>query len=242
MLIKCCQKCRALNNFSSMSAIVAALSSTAVNRLHLTWAHAARSGQLTALTRLTEPRGNFAVARTALTSLADGATCVPFVGMFLTDIVHIHDQLPDRVKLPLSSHRSASLGALSLGTPTSAATSATCMPPPSAPISGAPSSCSNSISSSNCKAASNLGQPLLNFVKRHRWAESVRAITRYQTRTPAVVEDAPLLAFIAEQLAATGERVGSREADNAVWTRSQELQQSEISQADIRRGLEAVGF
>lgn len=223
-----------------MSAIVAALSSSALSRLHLTWAHAARAHHLASLTTLTDPQNNFAQARGALKAVPDGTACVPFVGMFLTDIVHTQDRLRDVVQFPLTAHshsnssphpfkhehRSASLTALG-----SFASSLT-LTPPSA----------SSVSPIQGGKANHLGPPLINFVKCHQWAESVRAITRYQAYAPPVVEDTPLFAFITDQLAVPSERTSSRDAGDAVWMRSQELQRSEVEQADIRRGLEAVGF
>ncbi|KAL0576874.1 hypothetical protein V5O48_005109 [Marasmius crinis-equi] len=91
--IKVAEKCRALNNFASMSAIINALSSTVIVRLHLTWAHVGRKHQLEALLKHNEPTGGFAGYRN-LQLNADGS-CVPFVGMYLSDIVHIKDQYAD---------------------------------------------------------------------------------------------------------------------------------------------------
>lgn len=93
VLTRLSQKCRQLNNFSSMSAIVAALSSSVLSRLHLTWALVTRGNYLQALTRLTESTGNFQAQRALYQSLE--GSCVPFVGMYLTDIVHVNDQLKD---------------------------------------------------------------------------------------------------------------------------------------------------
>jgi son of sevenless-like protein len=93
--IKVAEKCRACNNFSSMSAIVAGLASTVISRLHLTWAHVSRVNHLDALTKLAEPANNFSAWRSLLAAV-DGP-CVPFIGMYLTDIVHINDQLPNTI-------------------------------------------------------------------------------------------------------------------------------------------------
>ncbi|KAJ8084746.1 hypothetical protein PM082_003523 [Marasmius tenuissimus] len=91
--IKVAEKCRALNNIASMSAIINALSSTVVMRLHLTWAHVGRKHTLESLLKYNEPTGGFAGYRN-LQQTADGS-CVPFVGMYLTDILHIKDQYAD---------------------------------------------------------------------------------------------------------------------------------------------------
>jgi len=87
-----------------MSAIVAGLSGADVGRLRLTWQHVARSYHLDQLSKLTEPTSNFINYRTLHSSL-DGP-CVPFISMFLTDLVHVNDQYPNLVDVdgePLSS-------------------------------------------------------------------------------------------------------------------------------------------
>ena len=84
-----------------MSAIVAALSSSVLSRLHLTWALVTRGNYLQTLTRLTEPTGNFQTQRSLYQSLE--GPCVPFVGMYLTDIVHVNDQLKDIISFSSSN-------------------------------------------------------------------------------------------------------------------------------------------
>lgn len=96
--IKCAEKCRALNNLSSLCAIVGGLSSAVISRLYLTWAHVSRSRHLEPLVKLNEPTANFSAYRTLLGGI-DGP-CVPFIGMYLTDIVHINDQHPDTITVP----------------------------------------------------------------------------------------------------------------------------------------------
>ncbi len=90
-----------LNNFASMTAIVAALTSAMITRLHLTWAHVGRGAQLQPLARLNEPTANFSAYRAL--HQATNAPCVPFIAVFLTDIVHIQDQMRDVVSFPLAT-------------------------------------------------------------------------------------------------------------------------------------------
>ncbi|KIY46326.1 ras GEF [Fistulina hepatica ATCC 64428] len=91
--IKVAEKCRNLNNFSSMSAIVNALQSTVISRLQVTWSHTSRRAALDALVKRNDPTGGFSAYR-ALLAAVDGP-CVPFIGMYLTDIVHIKDKFED---------------------------------------------------------------------------------------------------------------------------------------------------
>ncbi|PPQ64238.1 hypothetical protein CVT24_008641 [Panaeolus cyanescens] len=91
--IRVAEKCRSLNNFFSMSAIINALSSTDITRLHLTWAHVDRKAQLDALLRHNEPTGGFAGYRSLLQHTS--GPCVPFIAMYLVDNHHIHDQFRD---------------------------------------------------------------------------------------------------------------------------------------------------
>lgn len=92
-----------MHNYSSMSAITTALSSTVISRLHLTWAHVGRSSHLEPLKRFNEPAGNFSAFRHAQQSL--DVPCIPFIGMYLTDIVHINDQYMDST---VSTNKSSS--------------------------------------------------------------------------------------------------------------------------------------
>ena len=103
-----------------MTAIVAALTSAMISRLHLTWAHVGRGAQLQPLARLNEPASNFSAYR-ALHQVTQ-APCVPFIAVFLTDIVHIQDQMRDTVSFPLAS-ASTPLTATAASTPTVSSTS-----------------------------------------------------------------------------------------------------------------------
>lgn len=88
------QKCRALNGYSSLSAIIAALTSTVLTRLRMTWAHVDRADHLEALSTFNDPLSSFAHYRTAQQEAAEDA-CVPFIGMYLTDLMHLNEQFPD---------------------------------------------------------------------------------------------------------------------------------------------------
>jgi len=88
--IKVAERCRALNNISSMSAIITALSSTVITGLQLSWAHTCRKSVLDGLLQHSEPTGGFAGYRMLLQQ-AEGP-CVPFITMFLTEMVHV-DQI-----------------------------------------------------------------------------------------------------------------------------------------------------
>ncbi|KAF8641186.1 hypothetical protein AX17_000821 [Amanita inopinata Kibby_2008] len=95
--IKVGEKCRYLNNFSSMSAIIGALSSTVITQLHSTWAHVRRNGILQSLLKHNDPAGGFSGYRNLLSNIE--GPCIPFIGMYLTDIAHIQDQYPDEKNL-----------------------------------------------------------------------------------------------------------------------------------------------
>lgn len=82
-----------MRSYSSMSAIVTALSSTVIQRLHLTWAHVGKASHLASLTQLNEPAGSFSAYRQAQQDT--DSPCVPFIGMYLTDILHINDHYED---------------------------------------------------------------------------------------------------------------------------------------------------
>ena len=85
-----------------MHALVFALSSPVVARLHLTWAHVNRRAQLEQLAKYHEAAGNFSAYRLFQRS-AEGP-CIPYVGMYLADMQLAHDQHADNVLVaPASS-------------------------------------------------------------------------------------------------------------------------------------------
>lgn len=93
--IRIAEKCRSINNISSTCSIVAALSSSVIERLHLTWARVERKGQLVPLQNLAQPACYFRECREFLKTVEK--PCIPFIGMYLTDLTHIHDRFPDNV-------------------------------------------------------------------------------------------------------------------------------------------------
>ena len=159
-----------------MSAIITALSSTVITRLRLTWANVGRKSVYEALSRYNDPTGNFAGYRN-LTRDVEGS-CIPFVIMFLTELVHVHDQYADE------------------------------------------------------------GDRVC-FLKRQRWCEVVNSMLRYQSRPYDIAESEFTMGFIAGHLRDLG---GGYTDHNWFWSRSREVQQSEMAHADIRKGLEAAGF
>jgi son of sevenless len=91
----CLKKCRSLNNFSSMSSIVAALSSVVISRLHFTWVSSNREHALEPLRKIIHPASNYGYYR----SILDGVEgpCIPFAGPFLKSIVYAQEQHADNV-------------------------------------------------------------------------------------------------------------------------------------------------
>ncbi|OSD06173.1 ras GEF [Trametes coccinea BRFM310] len=99
--IKVAEKCKALHNYASMFAIVDALSSPVISRLHLTWVHVGRRSQLEQLAKYHEPSGSFSAYRISQRTV-DGP-CIPFIGMFLSDIQLANTQGPDNIVILSSS-------------------------------------------------------------------------------------------------------------------------------------------
>lgn len=93
--IKVAEKCRSINNFVSTSAIVSALCSAAITRLSLTWTHVGKKSSLDALEKLNDPSGSFAAYRGLLSNVEPTSPCVPFITMYLTDIVRIKEHYSD---------------------------------------------------------------------------------------------------------------------------------------------------
>jgi son of sevenless-like protein len=157
-----------------MSAVINALSSTVISSLTLTWAYVGRKSTLDGLLRHNEPTGGFSGYRNLLQNV-DGP-CVPFIGMYLTDLVHVQDQFSDE-------------------------------------------------------------GGRICFFQKLKWYETVSAMLRYQSKPYDIHENDTTLKFIEEHL-----RENYNKDPNWFWSRSQEIQETEITDADLRKGLEAAGF
>ncbi|KAF9903850.1 hypothetical protein EC991_003261 [Linnemannia zychae] len=97
-LVMIAEKLRQLNNFSMLSATMAALSQSPIHRLKRTWEQVP-SRTMTAFMDLQALMGvakNWAEYRIELHSV--NPPCVPFVGMYLTDLVMIQDGNADFLK------------------------------------------------------------------------------------------------------------------------------------------------
>ncbi|PCH34105.1 ras GEF [Wolfiporia cocos MD-104 SS10] len=99
--IKTAEACKALHNFSSMGAIAAGLSDSAIVRQQLLWAHVPRGMHPDALMLLNDPINNQSAYR-LLQQSVDGP-CIPAPELYLSEIVQIREQLPDFVVLPAAS-------------------------------------------------------------------------------------------------------------------------------------------
>ncbi|TFK94986.1 ras GEF [Polyporus arcularius HHB13444] len=99
--IKVAEKCKSMHNYASMHALVYALSSPVISRLHLTWAHVGRRVQLEQLAKYHEPTGNFSAYRLLQRSV-DGH-CIPYIGMYLMDLQLADQQHPDDILVAPSS-------------------------------------------------------------------------------------------------------------------------------------------
>jgi hypothetical protein len=87
--VKIAQKCLELNNYDSLMAIICSLNSSTVLRLKKTWeiVSAKTKGRLEELKAITDVGRNYAVLRQRLHDHI--APCIPFVGMYLTDLTFV---------------------------------------------------------------------------------------------------------------------------------------------------------
>ncbi|PVH69728.1 ras GEF [Cadophora sp. DSE1049] len=99
--IKIADKCLELNNYSSLMTIVCSLNSSAIIRLKRTWDVVSQNQKdiLKCLQAIIEPNKNYAVLRRRLHNHVP--PCLPFLGMYLTDLTFLDAgnsatrQLPD---------------------------------------------------------------------------------------------------------------------------------------------------
>ncbi|CAK1362454.1 unnamed protein product [Cercospora beticola] len=91
-------KCRSLNNFSCLTSIISALGSAPIHRLNRTWSQVnARTTQsLESMRKLMGSTKNFNEYREALHKA--NPPCIPFFGIYLTDLTFIEDGIPSVIK------------------------------------------------------------------------------------------------------------------------------------------------
>lgn len=154
-----------------MSAIINALSSTVISRLNLTWLHVGRKNTLEKLLKFNEPSGGFSGYR-HLHLHAEGS-CVPFIGMYMTDLVHIKDQYADE-------------------------------------------------------------DGRVSILQRQRWYEVVLIMLRSQSKPYNFAENEVTMNFIQNNLRGI---TTTKEWQAKFWSKSQEVQRSEVAHTDIRKGL-----
>ncbi|KAK4546442.1 hypothetical protein LTR36_002119 [Oleoguttula mirabilis] len=92
------EKCRTLNNFSCLTSIISALGSAPIHRLNRTWSQVnARTTQtLESMRKLMGSTKNFLEYREALHKA--NPPCIPFFGIYLTDLTFIEDGIPSVIK------------------------------------------------------------------------------------------------------------------------------------------------
>ncbi|KAG4431913.1 hypothetical protein IFR05_012600 [Cadophora sp. M221] len=91
-------KCRQLNNYSTLTSIISALGTAPIHRLKRTWDQvpAKTTTVLESMRRLMGSTKNFGEYRESL-HLAN-PPCIPFFGVYLTDLTFIEDGIPSIIK------------------------------------------------------------------------------------------------------------------------------------------------
>lgn len=91
-------KCRQLNNFSTLTSIISALGTAPIHRLNRTWSSVNQRsmGVLESMRKLMGSTKNFAEYRDTLHRA--NPPCIPFFGVYLTDLTFIEDGIPSLIK------------------------------------------------------------------------------------------------------------------------------------------------
>lgn len=91
-------KCRTMNNFSTLTSIISALGTAPVHRLQRTWSqvNARTMNVLEQMRRLMGSTKNFGEYRETLHSA--NPPCIPFFGVYLTDLTFIEDGISSVIK------------------------------------------------------------------------------------------------------------------------------------------------
>jgi len=92
------QKCRSLNNFSTLTSIISALATAPIHRLTRTWqqVNGKTKDILESMRKLMASTKNFAEYRDFLHKA--NPPCIPFLGVYLTDLTFIEDGIPSIIK------------------------------------------------------------------------------------------------------------------------------------------------
>jgi len=98
-------RCRVIQNFSTMMAIVTGLNSSPIHRLKRSWEQVTSKcmSQLETCETVINSYKNYNNFRTALAAVAP--PCVPFLGVFLTALTHIQDGSKDHLPAKLVNFR-----------------------------------------------------------------------------------------------------------------------------------------
>ncbi|KAJ7505491.1 ras guanine nucleotide exchange factor domain-containing protein [Mycena galericulata] len=104
-LISVADRCRVLNNFSTMAAITAGLNTPPIRRLKRTWEQVNQRymAQFSACEMTIDSNKNFTKYRSMMTSVIP--PCVPFIGVFLSTLQFIQDGNPDNLQGNLVNFR-----------------------------------------------------------------------------------------------------------------------------------------
>ena len=96
--INVADKCLALNNFSTLTSIISALGTAPIHRLNRTWSKLNKNtaATLEKMRKLMASTKNFAPYRQALH--AANPPCIPFFGVYLTDLTFIEDGMSSIIK------------------------------------------------------------------------------------------------------------------------------------------------
>jgi son of sevenless-like protein len=89
------QRCKEINNFNAVMEIVSGLESSSIHRLQKTWMRIPQTAKtmLEELKGLMSQNGNFKLFRTTLKNATP--PCLPYLGVYLTDLVFIEDGNPN---------------------------------------------------------------------------------------------------------------------------------------------------
>ncbi|EMR10382.1 hypothetical protein PNEG_01634 [Pneumocystis murina B123] len=96
--INIADRCRSLNNFSTVTSIISGINSAPIHRLKRTWELVTKKtiNTFDSLNKMMDSTKNFSEYRELLRLI--NPPCVPFLGVYLTDLTFIEDGNPDMIK------------------------------------------------------------------------------------------------------------------------------------------------
>jgi len=227
------EKCYNLNNFNTLVSLLAGFDSAPIHRLRRTWdlISSKAMNTLENLKKIMDRDRNYSTYREQLHSI--NPPCVPFLGVYLTDLTFIEDGNNDYIprKDEEKSEKSMDSSSTTGATTTTGTTGTTTSTPPITPTS----------------ASTPKREEIINFSKQSKVADVIREIQQYQNQVYCLHSVPEIQKFLKDSLERAGEFLNDSlkrtEDETALFHEmSNALEPKEREEEKLTRLLYEYGF